>query len=110
MSAGDDWIQVLAAACERHKSQKKVAELIGYSPAVVNQVLKGAYKGDIGAVEQAVKGAFMALTVDCPVCGELPAQRCLEYQRLPFAATNPQRVQLYRACRSGCPNSRRDDK
>lgn len=103
-----DWIAALDAACRR-ESQKRVAERIGYSAAVVNQVLKGTYKGDLGAVEQAVRGALLHATVDCPVCGELPANKCLEYQRLPFAATNPQRVQLYRACRSGCPHSRRED-
>lgn len=104
-----DWIDILAAECTR-TSQKRAADLIGYSPAVVNQVLKGTYKGDMSAVEVAVKGALMHMTVDCPVIGTLPANRCLEYQRLPFAATNPQRVQLYRACRSGCPHSRLENK
>ena len=108
-----DWIEILAAECAR-TSQKRAANLIGYSTPTVNQVLKGTYnkgrKGGMSAGELAVKGALMRMTVDCPVIGALPANRCLEYQRLPFAATNPQRVQLYRACRSGCPHSRLEDK
>ncbi len=99
-----DWIEVLRAECQR-TSQRQAAEAIGYSPAVVSQVLKGAYKGDLSAVETAVRGAFMGRNVACPVLGELPANRCLAYQRQPFAATNPQRVKLYRACRAGCPHS-----
>lgn len=101
-----DWVHVLAEQCERG-SQKTAAELIGYSSAVVNQVLSRRYVGDMGAVEQAVKGALLHAVIACPVAGDLPAHRCLEYQRQPFAATNPQRVQLYRACRT-CQHNRRN--
>lgn len=100
-----DWVRLLAEEYDR-TSQKRAATLIGYSATVVNQVLKRTYTGDMGAVEQAVQGALMSATVNCPVYGELPSHRCLEYQRQPFAATNPTRVRLYRACRNGCPNSR----
>lgn len=48
----------------------------------------------------------MHATVACPVAGELRMHHCLQNQRMPFAATNPQRVRLYRACRAGCPHSR----
>lgn len=100
-----DWVHVLAEQ-RAASTQRAVAEQIGYSPAVVSCVLKGTYRGDLRAVEQAVRGAFLHATVDCPVIGELRAHRCLEIQRQPFAATNPQRVRLYRACRNGCPHSR----
>lgn len=99
-----DWVIVLEEECKR-TSQKKTADLIGYSPAVVNTVLKGTYKGDLSKVEDAVRGALMHKTLQCPIIGELATNRCLEYQKRPFAATNPQRVKLYRACRS-CPNNR----
>jgi hypothetical protein len=105
---GDDipnWVLVLAEQCDA-SSQKAAAERIGYSPAVVNTVLKHTYKGDLTAVEQAVRGALLDATVLCPVAGELPAHVCLDYQRQPFRSTNAQRVKLYRACRSGCPNKR----
>ena len=99
---GDDcphWVIALADACD-HASQKTVAERIGYSPAVVNTVLKGKYNAGMAAVEQAVRGALLAETVDCPVYGDLEGHRCLEYQRRKFAATNPTRVRLYRTCRT----------
>lgn len=99
------WMERLRAECGRI-SQAKVAIAVGYSPAVVNQVLKGSYKGDLKAVQKAVEGALMGATVKCPVLGTLASNRCLEIQGQPFAATNPGRVALYRACRNGCPNRR----
>lgn len=100
-----DWVDVLREQCKK-ASQKKTADKIGYSPAVVNQVLKGTYKGDVVAVEQAVRGALMNTTVDCPVMGAMLGDECLRHQRQPFAATNPMRLKLYKACRNGCPNKR----
>lgn len=97
MSPDTDWLDALRGACSA-SSQRKVAERIGYSTSVVNQVLSGKYAGDLDAVKAKVEGVFMGLTVDCPVVGELPRNRCLEYQRQPFAATNHLRVQLSRAC------------
>ncbi len=97
-----DWIETLRAECER-TSQSRAASLIGYSPAVINQVLRGSYKGDLRRVEQAVKGALMGAVVDCPVVGDMPRNRCIDYQRRAgsFAATNPMRVQLSQTC-PGC--------
>jgi hypothetical protein len=104
-----DWITVLRETCAA-KTQAAVAEQIGYSATVVNQVLKGTYKGDLSRVKKAVEGALMGLTVECPVIGEMPRNRCLDYQRQGFAATNPLRVQLSRTCptcphRSGVPTT-----
>lgn len=101
----DSWRTVLAEEC-RGSSHARVGAKIGYSPAVVSQVLSGSYKGDLKAVQKAVEGAFMGATVDCPVMGKIAGNKCLANQRLPFAATNPQRVRLWRACRDGCPHSR----
>jgi len=101
----DDWIDILRAESAR-TSQSRVGQRIGYSATVVSRVLAGDYKGDTGSVEDAVRGALMGETVDCPVIGDIPRNRCIEHQRKEFGATNPMRVQLYRACRSGCPNSR----
>jgi len=103
------WLATLREQC-RAKTQGKVAEQIGYSPAVVNQVLQGKYPGDLKRVEKAVRGAFMGETCNCPVLGEIPVNLCLETQKKPFASTNPQRVRLYRACRAGCVNSQIGEK
>lgn len=100
------WIESLRIACES-SSQAAVAARIGMSPAVVNQVLKGSYKGNLNNVQSRVEGALMGATVDCPVIGELPLNRCIENQSRPFAATNPLRVTLHRACKT-CPNNRRE--
>lgn len=100
-----EWVARLRAECKR-TSQTVVARKVNYSPTVVNRILKGNYEGDMRAVQKAVEGALMGATVSCPVLRTIPANKCLEIQGQPFAATNPQRVQLYKACRAGCVNSR----
>jgi len=46
------------------------------------------------------EAAVRPVSVECPVLGDLPRQRCLEHQsrRSQFAATNPTRILLYRVC------------
>lgn len=102
----EEWIAALRAECKRTGSQARVGARLGYSGAVINQVLKGTYRGNLQRVQEAVEGALLGATVECPVLGELPRDACLRHQQRPFAATNPSRVQLYYACRSGCPHSR----
>ena len=98
MSAlSSSWLEALRSACAV-SSQPVIAAKIGYSTAVVNAALKGTYKGDLKRVQQAVEGALMGSTVDCPVLGGIPRQRCVEHQRAPFSSTNPMRVQLSRTC------------
>ena len=100
-----EWVITLAEACDE-KDQGRISSVVGYSAATVSQVLSNSYKGDMKRFRTAVEGALMDFTVNCPVLGELPANYCLTYQRRPFAATNPERVKLYKACRGGCPHSR----
>jgi hypothetical protein len=99
------WVEALARACDG-SSQSRVAKRIGYSAATLSYVLNFRYSGDLGAVEQAVKGALMAETVNCPVVGELASDACLGHQKAPWAPHNPQRIAFFRACRAGCPHSR----
>ncbi|MFQ5776170.1 MAG: transcriptional regulator [Kiloniellaceae bacterium] len=101
----EPWLEALAAAA-RIRGQAAAARRIGYRPSVVSQVLNGTYKGNETAVRRAVEGALMGAVVSCPVLGEIPAHRCATIQRQAFAATTPERVRLYRACRAGCPNYR----
>ena len=100
-----EWITALRAECAR-TSQTKAAARLGVSGSVVNQVLKGSYNGDLVRVQGLVEGVLMDATVDCPVLGELPRNRCLDNQRRPFSATNPTRVALFHAC-PVCPNRRK---
>ncbi|MCK9468175.1 MAG: hypothetical protein M0Q49_02055 [Porticoccaceae bacterium] len=103
--AAPQWVRLLAEQCAL-RSQKKVAEEMGYSTTVINQVLGNKYPGDLEAVETAFNGAFLSANVNCPVLGELAAHRCLENQRRKYAATNAIRVRLFKACHGGCPHSR----
>lgn len=99
-----DWVAALADAADA-TSQAQVADRLGYSAAVVSCVLRDRYAGDLASVRQAVEGALMRASVDCPVLGELRADRCLAEQRKPLSASSPQRVRLWRACRS-CQHAR----
>lgn len=99
------WVEALARECDA-TNQARAAKRIGYSTAVVSHVLRGSYTGALSAVERAVKGALMAVTVDCPVVGTLGTDQCQQNQRAPFSSGNPLRIQLYRACRNGCAHSR----
>lgn len=99
-----DWLVELARHCES-KSQRQVASELGVSPAMVNQVLKGSYKGSLDTIRIKVEGLYLNSCVDCPVLGEIPVHECKSNQERPFSASNPLRVKVYRACRAGCPNS-----
>lgn len=102
-----DWIAELARRCDaRGGSQTKIARELGYSTAVINSVLGNKYTGDLEKVEQKVRGQFLGETVDCPVLNTITKSDCINAQAKPFSAFDPERVRIYRACRSGCPHSR----
>lgn len=99
------WVEVLARECDK-TNQGRAAKRIGYSTAVVSHVLRASYTGDLSAVERAVKGALMALSVDCPILGTVGTEVCEQHQRARISTGNPLRIALYHACRDGCPHSR----
>ncbi|WP_425087017.1 transcriptional regulator [Stappia sp.] len=100
-----DWIAELASLADRD-GLSGAGKRIGYSPAVVSQVINARYPGDLEKVEERVRGALMGLSVDCPVLGDLSRNQCLDWQKKPYASTSAHRVRMFRACRSGCPHSR----
>ena len=101
-----DWVLVLAAECDAAGSQNRVAERIGRSASAVSYVLKNRYPGDMAKFEATVRAQLMDERVDCPgLGGEIRRTECLEWQGKDFAATNPVRVRMFRACRGGCPHS-----
>jgi hypothetical protein len=103
--APEEWILALAEACDR-ESQSAAARKIGMSLTTVSEVLANKYKADPKRVRETVMGALMGSTVSCPVLGDdLPRDRCIIFQKQDFAASNPQRVQLWRACPT-CKNYR----
>lgn len=99
-----DWVEELANLADA-TSLKAAALKIGYSHSAASTIISGKYKGDLGRVEQMVRGALMALTVDCPVLGEIGRDRCLTEQKEPFRATSRHRAQLFHACKI-CPQRR----
>jgi hypothetical protein len=107
--AAPDWVVALAGACAA-SSQGRVAERMGRSAAVVSQVLRKKYPGDMPAVEELVRGCYLAATVQCPALGTLPTNECAGWRRKArsFAGANALRVQMYRACQR-CPLFRKED-
>jgi len=92
------WLTELRHQCNQ-TSQAKVAKALGVSGAMISQVLKGKYPGDLTRVEKLVRGEYLGDTVTCPILGELELDNCQRYQRDKIATHNPLRVQLYRACK-----------
>lgn len=104
MKREPDWIVALREECKR-TSQIKAGARLGVSATTINQVLKGTYKASTKRLEERVRGELLNKLVACPVLGEISARKCLDEQARPFAATNPQRVALWKACRAGCKHS-----
>lgn len=99
-----DWVGALAAACDAAGRQSVVAARLGYSPAVVSQVLKRDYRGNYEAVEAAVRARLMAATIECPVLGQILLEDCHDHQRAAQAGAREStlQVRLARAC-PACP-------
>ena len=84
-----DWVEVLANKCA-DMTQREVGARIGYSAGMVSQLLRNRYRGNLAAIEEAVRGAWMGAKVTCPVMGSIP--------------TSNHRARMHRACNS-CPRN-----
>ena len=101
-------VLALATAC-RARSQRSVAQQLGYSDATISYVLANKYQnGDVPKVFAKIRGAFMGETVMCPILDEIGRDRCLSEQAQPFAATNSTRARLFHACKT-CPHRQPKD-
>jgi len=96
-----DWVVILAEEANR-TTQTAAAKRIGYSGGAVSSVLRGTYLGDMGAVEQKVRGALMGVTVDCPVLAEIGRDQCLDEQKSPL----PRPLLCARGCSMPAKNAR----
>ncbi len=103
-----DWVEVLAGKCAE-MSQRQVAERIGYSGGMVSQLLRNRYRGNLAAIEDAVRGAWMGATVLCPVMGSIPTDACQDWQKKSreFVPSNRLRARMQTAC-SKCPRCRKE--
>jgi hypothetical protein len=103
-----DWILALAEEASR-SSAKAVAMRLDYSTSVISTAIANSYPGDLGRLEQIVRGAFMGATVACPVLGEIGRDRCLAEQKEPFRSSSATRAQLFHHCNTPgrCPHSKK---
>lgn len=101
-----DWKRELRGFVEKH-GLKRAADLIGRSKSAVSAVLSGTYTASTKRIEDRVRGELMNKRIECPVLSEISPAVCQDWQEKPFAATNPERVAVYRACRAGCKHFRR---
>lgn len=99
-----DWLDELARLADA-EGLRGAGERIGYHASAVSMIIAGKYQGDVDRVEQMVRGALMALSVNCPVLGQIGRDQCLTEQKEPFRATSRHRAQLFHACKT-CPNRR----
>lgn len=107
MTETDGWIDLLRRECHRPgQSQNRVARRLGVSPAMVNQILSGKYRGNYDTLANRVRGELMGHSVECPVLGPISRRVCQDWQEKPLETTNQLRVMVYRACRAGCPHSK----
>lgn len=97
-----DWVKALAEACDE-TSLRKIAAKLNASPAIVSLAI-GNKREKLDFIKAKVEAVLMITIVACPVLGVLGRDECLREQAQPFSAANPLRVQLYRACRNGCPH------
>ena len=95
-----DWVLALANACAA-TSQNRVAQDLDRSASLVSNVLRRKYPGDMAAIEERVRGVFMATVISCPVLGDLPTDRCQVWRKRAerLEGHNTHRVRMYRACR-----------
>lgn len=103
-----EWVKFLAEACDE-TSLRKVAGKLDVSPASVSLAISGKRK-NLEFIRCKVEVELMITIVACPVLGVLDVNTCLREQARSFISTNPLRVQLYRACRNGCPHFKSKEK
>ncbi len=101
-SWGEDlpgWVGDLAAECAA-ASQNQVARQLGVSAAMISQVIRAKYPGDLARVRDLFQGAYRAATIECPALGTLPVHECRGWQAKArrFESSNTLRIRMYRAC------------
>lgn len=84
--------------------QRTVAEQLNLSTATISQVCNEKYPGDMARISALVESVYLNKTVHCPVLGEIPWHQCQQHQKNHYTG-NPQKLRLYKACRSGCTHS-----
>lgn len=97
------WLQVLKEQVDIH-GQKPVAAKLGVSNGTVSQLVNEKYPGDMAKMQALVESVYLDKTVNCPVLGRIGWHQCQANQKNEHTS-NPLKLRLYRACRSGCEHS-----
>ncbi|MCG9755005.1 hypothetical protein L1D40_07190 [Shewanella insulae] len=97
------WLEMLQQQV-KDNGLRAVAERLGVSTSTVSQVTNEKYPGDVKRVQTLVESVYLDKNVMCPVLGEIPWHLCQQHQKNHYTG-NPQKLRLYRACRSGCSHS-----
>ncbi|MEE2025059.1 hypothetical protein [Alkalimonas mucilaginosa] len=95
------WLELLNQKVDE-LGRRKVEAALGISKTTLSQVLNEKYPGNLENIAAKVTEAYSTERVSCPVLGDITVQRCATEQAKPFAATNPQRIRLWKACQT-CP-------
>lgn len=98
-----DFIIRLATFCDEN-TQTAAAKKIDYSSAVVSQLLRNKYGGNMEKVETKVTNIFRNKFAECPLLGRIPIDICLAHARKPYTPLNPILIAQFKACRQ-CPNN-----
>lgn len=85
-------------------TQSEIARRLGVSEGTISNAFKGRYIGNVDKLAERIRGELLNQTVACPILGEISTRICQDERSKPFAATNPMRVRLWRACKS-CPHN-----
>lgn len=100
-----DYVIAIVKACDAEgASQNTVARQLGYSGAVISQVISNRYAGDLSAVETKARMHLMNSKVLCPAVGEISEIACSQWrdEAKQLTSSSPQRVRMFHACRR-CP-------
>lgn len=106
-----EWVAAIVDECDMPSaSQNTVSRKLGYSSAVISQVLANRYPGDLDRVEGIVRKNLMKAKVICPAIGEITEIACDQWRDVAdnLTSSSPTRVRMFRACNS-CPRFVGDD-
>ncbi|WP_368166046.1 transcriptional regulator [Aeromonas sp. R9-1] len=100
------WLDVLRQAV-KSSSLAVMAKRLGISRTTISQVCNQKYPGDLARIQRLVESVLMAREVECPILGSIPLHQCRAHQQRKSSevGSRPDAIKLWRACRSGCPNS-----
>ena len=87
-------------ALKDKSSQADIGRRLGVSGASLSNAISGKYIGNVDRLAERIRGELLNQTVPCPILGAVTTRICQDERAKPFAATSPQRVLLWRTCKT----------